>query len=318
MNNSFISIIVPVYNVENYIRECLDSILSQTISNFELILVDDGSTDNSGKICEEYQEKDARIKVFHKENGGLSSARNKGIDEAKGEYFCFVDSDDTIRPDYLDTLYTVITSDDSDLAVCDIEAPRLAGAEFKEKRAFKMTATEAKKWLYDDRTREYVLMVVAWNKMYSSRIFKGVRYPNGRLHEDEFLIGPVLSKCDCISFIPERLYFYRENESGITSEAKRMNVKHLDGVDALSERVALAISEDDKEFALVTFKNALYKCARFFKEAKELVALEMKKASMEKYREVLGDYNDLLSLKQRLKYYLFPICPGLFIRTFNP
>ena len=313
-----ISVIVPVYNVENYIRECLDSILAQTFIDFELILVNDGSTDHSGRICEEYKEKDSRIKVFHKENGGLSSARNKGIEEAKGEFICFVDSDDTIRGDYLEILYNTISADGSDLAICDIDAPRLSGAELCQKHHVKISSEEARKWLYDDRTREYVLMVVAWNKMYSAKIFKNIRYPNGRLHEDEFLIGPVLYKCDYISFTPEELYFYRENEAGITSDAKKMDVRHLDAVDALSERVELAISQGDKEFALVTLKNSLYKCARFYREAGELSSRKMKKASRDKYKEVYFRYNNILGLKQKLKYALFFGFPRRFIKIYNP
>ncbi len=317
MRSAMISIIVPVYNVEIYIKECLDSILAQTIRDFELILIDDGSTDYSGRICNEYKEKDSRVKVFHKENGGLSSARNKGLDEAKGEYICFIDSDDTIREDYLEKLYDAITSARSDMAFCDIDAQKLSG-ELNYNHSFKMTAKESRRWLYDDRTREYVLMVVAWNKIYTSRIFEDIRYPVGRLHEDEFVIGLILSKCSNISFVPEKLYFYRNNESGITSEAKKMNVKHLDGVDALSDRVALAISEKDNELAVVTLKNALYKCAHFFRDAKKNNSIEMKRASMRKYRETIKKYKEVLNMSQRLKYYFFTICPELFIKAFNP
>ena len=315
---NMISIIVPVYNVEIYIRECLNSILTQTMRDFELILVDDGSTDNSGDICEEFKAMDKRIKVFHKENGGLSSARNKGLDEASGEYVCFVDSDDVIRSDYLEKLYEAVVSDDSDMAFCDIEAPRLSDAKLKNNFTFKMTSYDAKKWLYDDRTKEYVLMVVAWNKIYSSKIFRDIRYPYGKLHEDEFIILPILNGCSNISFVSEKMYFYRENESGITSDSKKMNVEHLDCVDALSERIALALADDNKELALITLKNALYKCAGFYKEAKELDANEMKKASMTKYKIVLRNYKDTFSLQQKMKYLLFAVCPDLFIKTYNP
>ncbi len=313
-----ISVIVPVYNVENYIKECLDSILSQSFQSFELILVDDGSTDGSGRICDEYKEKDSRIRVFHKENRGLSSARNKGIDEAKGEYLCFVDSDDTIRDDYLNTLYNVITADNADLAMCDIEDTRLTKADQRSKHSSQMTSIDAKKWLYDDRTREYVLMVVAWNKLYSSYIFKEIRYPDGRLHEDEFIIGQILDKSTKITFVPEKLYCYRDNVSGITSKVRKMDIRHLDGIDALTERIALALYDEDKELACFTLKNALYKCARLYGEALRVNSIEMIRASMNKYIMTYSRYRDLLSLKQRAKYRLFFFFPRFFNKLYNP
>lgn len=119
--NKLISIIVPVYNVEDVIRYCIDSILSQTYSNFELLLVDDGSTDKSGKICDEYADKDSRIRVFHKVNGGVSSARNTGIEAAKGEFICFVDSDDRIKNDFLYLMSETMTNYNADIVVCGYE-----------------------------------------------------------------------------------------------------------------------------------------------------------------------------------------------------
>ncbi|MBE5825462.1 MAG: glycosyltransferase family 2 protein [Butyrivibrio sp.] len=318
MDDKLISVIVPVYNVANYIRECLDSILAQTYSSFELLLVDDGSTDGSGSICDEYKERNDRIKVFHKENGGLSSARNKGLDEARGEYICFIDSDDTIRADYLDKLYSAITTNGSDMAFCDIDAAKLTKEPLKDKLSANLSKDTAKYWLYDDRTREYVLMVVAWNKIYAKKLFDNIRYSIGKLHEDEFVIGALLNECDSVSFVPEKLYFYRENESGITSNANKMNVKHLDGVDALSERAQQALGDGESSFAAVTVKNALYKCARFYKEAVELTSKEMKRASMKKYKDVYWHYRKILSKKQQIKYMVFMICPALFIKVFNP
>ncbi len=318
MGQNLISIIVPVYNVENYIKECIDSILLQTLRSFELILVDDGSEDNSGRICDEYKEKDSRIKVFHKKNGGLSSARNMGLDEASGDYICFVDSDDTIRADYLEKLYKSISLYGSDMAICDIETIKNIGDYSIENQAALMKTIDCRKWLYDDRCREYVLMVVACNKMYSSKIFNDIRYPEKRLHEDEFVIGAILCNCKDISFVSEKLYVYRDNESGITANPQKINIKHLDAIDALYERVAMAISDDDMEFATVTLKNALYKCARFYEDAKKNNALEMKNMSMEKYCEVFNKYKELLSLKQKLKYSSFKICPDLFVLLYNP
>ena len=320
---ALISVIVPVYNVENYIRECIDSILAQTLSFFELILVDDGSKDDSGRICDEYKAADNRIRVVHKKNGGLSSARNRGLDEAVGDYVCFIDSDDSVRPDFLEKLYEGITKNDADLSLCDMEAPRFTSVSmdegiYKDGEIIRITRHDARCWLYDQISREYVLMVVACNKMFDKRIFEGVRFSVGRLHEDEFMIGQILSKTTIISFIPEKLYVYRDNFSGITSDANRFNPRHFDVVDAYKERINGAMSEGDTEFAIATLKNALYKCAKFYKEGKEHGKSEFAAAAMKKYREVFGKYKKLLGQKQLMKYRLFFVMPRMFVKLFNP
>ena len=119
--DSLVSVIVPVYKVEKYLSKCLDSIVNQTYKNLEIILVDDGSPDNSGKICDEYAQKDSRIKVIHKENGGLSSARNAGLDIATGEYIAFADSDDSVHLDFVEKLYRAIKEENADIACCSVE-----------------------------------------------------------------------------------------------------------------------------------------------------------------------------------------------------
>ena len=320
---ALISVIVPVYNVENYIGECIDSILTQTMNSFELILVDDGSKDESGRICDEYAELDSRIRVIHRENGGLSSARNRGLDEAKGDYICFVDSDDSIRPVFLERLYEGITRCGADLALCDMDAQRLADssketATFKNSEVVKLSCRDAEKWLYDQTSREYVLMVVACDKMFDKKLFNGLRFPVGRLHEDEFMIGRVLSRAKDISFIPDKLYVYRDNTSGITSDANRFNLRHFDVIDAYMERISGAMDDGDPEFAIATLKIALYKCARFYGEGKNQGAADFAATAGKRYREVFRKYKVLLNLKQRMKYRLFMVMPDRFLDLYNP
>ena len=165
----FVSIIVPVYDVEEYLVECIESILAQTWKHFEIILVDDGSTDSSGKMCDEYAEKYNCIFVIHKKNGGLSSARNAGIDVARGNYLAFIDSDDVVHPDYLRELVKIVEKENADLVACDFCVG--TSCQWGE-------TSEVK---YDIRRDEDVLermndndvvVTVAWNKLYHAKFFK--------------------------------------------------------------------------------------------------------------------------------------------------
>ena len=162
-----ISIIVPVYQVEKYIRQCIDSILAQTFTDFELILVDDGSKDNSGKICDEYAEKDKRIRVIHKENGGLSDARNKGLDNASGNYFMFVDGDDYIAPNMAECLYKKIFEAKADIAVCNYRYIFESDGEKDFATENKAEVLNSNEIFYNRKNeRNYGFWTVAWNKLY--------------------------------------------------------------------------------------------------------------------------------------------------------
>lgn len=318
MEKKLISVIVPVYNVEKYIKKCIDSILAQVYNYFELILIDDGSKDNSGKICDEYKNKDTRIKVLHQKNAGLSAARNRGLDEAVGDYICFIDSDDYIKEDYLEVLLNCLSDIDADMSFCDIESPKLTKAYSKMGEMKIMTSSDARKWLYDPRSREYVLMVVAYNKLYKKSLFQDLRYPEGMFHEDEFMILPLINRCKTIVFISERLYHYEDNPKGITAAANMMNIKHLDGVDALIIRLKQLLESGDKEFAVVTLKNALYKCAKLYGDSIELKDNDMRDASMKKYKEIYFIYKGVMNFKQKMKYLIFCVSPVAFIKKYNP
>lgn len=196
-----ISLIVPVYNVEKYLCECIDSILSQTYKNFELILVDDGSPDNSGKICDEYAEKDSRIKVIHKENGGVSSARNVGLDNANGEYITFVDSDDTVDKQYLELMYDKITEDNYDICISNSKY-LLEGLSLKNILVKFLSGK---------------IYQVSYGILYRKSSILGVRF-NERLKNNEdflFTLRCILN-CKKISSISKRIYFYRLNETSVT------------------------------------------------------------------------------------------------------
>jgi Glycosyltransferases involved in cell wall biogenesis len=186
-----ISIIVPVYKVEQYLNRCVDSIINQTYKNLEIILVDDGSPDNCGKICDEYATKDSRIKVIHKENGGLSSARNAGLDIASGGYIGFVDSDDWIESNMYYVLINLAIENDSDIVQCGYWSVSEKGDKIRKftYKNNKFTSNEDVKHAY---FISYQLDVVAWNKLYRRDIFQSLRYMNGKRNEDTFIMPEIV------------------------------------------------------------------------------------------------------------------------------
>ncbi|MGJ0706244.1 glycosyltransferase family 2 protein, partial [Enterococcus avium] len=178
-----ISIIVPVYDVEKYLKKCVDSILNQTFKDFELILVDDGSPDNSGAICDQYAEKDSRVRVIHKENGGLSDARNAGIEVARGKYLGFVDSDDFVNEDMYKQLYTSIIENNADLSICGIFDLYEGKTPIKKtEKKLLLNRNEAMIMIFHGNE----ISVHAYNKLYKKEIFESLRYPVGKYHEDSY------------------------------------------------------------------------------------------------------------------------------------
>ncbi|SFO24716.1 Glycosyltransferase involved in cell wall bisynthesis [Pseudobutyrivibrio sp. UC1225] len=314
--DKLISVIVPVYNVESFLDCCITSIIKQTYTNFELILVDDGSKDSSGTICDEWYKKDSRIKVIHQSNGGLSAARNAGLNQAKGEYICFVDSDDFLKENYLEAFMIAMKKTDADIAICDIVSSRLAETEKPLDEVIILNSSkECREWLVNPLSREYVLMVVSWNKMYKREIFNDLRFDKGKFHEDEFMINKLLQKINKVTFVPIKSYVYRNNDESITGSKNNNDIRHLHVIDAYIERVKLAVEaggEDDLQFAAVTLKWALLKTASFYKEGNK----SMQYASKKKYDDIFNEYQKLLTDKQRIKYKMFTVTPGLFCKKF--
>ena len=220
MENQLISVIVPVYNVEEYLKQCLDSILEQTFSNYEVILVNDGSTDSSGLICQEYAEKDARIRYFEKENGGLSDARNYGIEQAQGEYLTFVDSDDFLEASHLSVLYNALVNNDADISIANYTNYQTSTAtyyvhtfgEYYEK-------TYTSKELIDDLSfleRNDLSFSTIWGSLYKKSVFSFLRFPKGVIGEDVALIYKIYTQVDKIVYVHKDTYIYRENDYGIS------------------------------------------------------------------------------------------------------
>ena len=223
-----LSIIVPVYKVENYLPKCIDSILAQTFTDFELILVDDGSPDNCPALCDAAAEKDARVRVIHQKNGGLSAARNAGLDAARGAWIGFVDSDDYIAPEMYEVLYQAVQSTGADLALFDYAEVDEAGTPCPQMH---VSLSEGELTRQELLKRASGLMVqLALNKLYRRAIFTQLRYPEGKLNEDLFLIPEVCLQIQKAVVVPKALYYYVQRGGSIMSGNKTL--RHFDAAEA--------------------------------------------------------------------------------------
>lgn len=240
MDTCAISVIVPVYNVESYLTECVSSILNQTFSDFECIVVDDGSTDSSGKLCDDLSRKDERIRVIHQKNGGLSAARNTGLDAAKGQYISFVDSDDVVGTHFLEVLYSGIQKERTKISVCRYtrfqDGKAYGGGSWTAHTAvwnFEKAASELSESGMDERA---AYVTVMWNKLYDRELFRTLRFPEGKLHEDEFLIHHLLLDARRLCICDAEQYFYRQRSSSIMGSEQKLDLRHSEVFDAFEER----------------------------------------------------------------------------------
>lgn len=233
MNNDLISVIVPVYNVKQVLNRCVDSIINQTYKNIEIILVDDGSSDGSDKICDEYKRNNKNIIVIHKENGGLSDARNAGIEKASGKYLLFIDSDDFINLKMIEILYNNLINNNADISIC---RPIL----FEDEKEIKNNEVEEKTIVYNEieilrnMYDDYLITVVAWNKLYKRELFDEIMYPKGRIIEDSAVIHYLLSKAHRVVYSNLELYYYYQRHDSIMH---KINYNLLDELDWLNDRI---------------------------------------------------------------------------------
>lgn len=286
-----ISVIVPVYNVEKYIHRCVDSILAQTLSNFELILVDDGSPDQCPQICDQYAEQDDRIHVIHQQNKGLSAARNAGIDwvfsNSDSQWITFVDSDDWIHPQMLTFLYESASRNSVSISICGYQCTDGCDPQ--------VDIVREKIWTPEEfYVQQNVNATVAWGKLYKKGCFSGLRYPEGKLHEDEFITYQIIFACSKIVVIEAPLYAYFQNPKGIMRS--EWNLKRLDGLEARREQIDYFQKNHFKKAEIRAAKAMLWGIKDQLETVISLNEMSYIRELRKKLRKNICEYKKLLDL----------------------
>lgn len=252
-----IGIVVPVYNVEKYLQQCVESILNQTFKDFQLILVDDGSKDRSGALCDELEKTDRRIRVIHKTNGGLSDARNCGIEAFDGEYIMFVDSDDLLVPDMLENLCRLMETYHADIACCGY----VRCEDEETLQDVKLPAMEERCRFYEDNRMEKFLSeqdiaTIAWAKLYKASLFKEIRYPVGKYHEDVFTTYQLIHAAGSVATTNLPGYVYRKNPGSISQKFSPKRFHAIEG----KLRQAEFIEKHYPQLCPLAYKAVIYAC----------------------------------------------------------
>ena len=311
--DELISVIVPVYNVRDYVDGCVRSIAAQSYSNLEIILVDDGSADGSGAICDSWIGKDSRIRVIHKENGGLSDARNAGIEVAKGKWFVFIDSDDTISPDNIRTMYDAATQNSCEIAVCNMVRIYDDG----ETEPFYAPVTE-ETVLYGNDRFETLKQPSACNKLFRADLFRTVRFPKGKFYEDTFVYHKLAYQARNIVLTGADGYYYLCRRGSILGTPKYTD-RYFDMVESVFERVKDLVAwqvPDYAQEACLSLYAATAECEKFVPKTEQNreKVLQMRRNFCTAYEHLMKRSD--VSVKQKLRLILLRYLPRLHSRLY--
>lgn len=313
---ALISVIVPVYKVEQYLVKCVNSIRAQTYPNIEIILVDDGSPDKCGEICDSLARQDQRIKVLHKENGGLSSARNAGIDVAKGEYIGFVDSDDSIEPYMYKKLLDLVANEKTRLAVCAVNYVYEDGKKLNKPALGKNCTFDFYHAIIEMNTHRLFDMG-AWSKLYHRSLFDGLRFPVGKLSEDYYIMFKIFDRAQYVSYLDMPCYNYLQRSNSITRNTK---INHDHEYAAREQMLYL----DDKYPELKIVSHTSYASAAltvydFYIKNK----VSCPKEKLQHFCDVIDQNKkhikraDYLPKSKKLQFWLFSVSPPLYKMVFK-
>ena len=310
-----VSVIIPVYNVQPYLREALDSVINQTYSNLEIIVVDDGSTDDSGKICDEYLSDD-RVVVIHQENRGLSAARNAGLDLMKGKYVAFLDSDDAYHTDYIRKMMEAIVREKTDIVICGyIIIQKNQTHFFSNSYSDSIIIVDEGKYNRITALRFLIyekINVAVWNKLYNSKLWDNIRFPDGQIFEDVISTLQIFDLCHYVYVIEDSLYYYRIRPNSITDTDSIENIRdqiltYFQWTSFIEERVPEIFTEYQlRSVRDMKFSEVLLKCIKSRDESiREYLKNEVTGI-------VAADGINSYGLKTRVAYRLFCFSPLLF------
>lgn len=310
-----ISVIVPVYNVEKYLKKCVDSITSQTYKNLEILLVDDGSTDSSGQICNEFEKNDARIKVIHKKNGGLSDARNAGLDRAKGQYYAFIDSDDYIQDNTIEIMLNAVKKNKSEIAICNMIR------FLEEGETLQFYCPTDHEVLYQGKQRYKTLnQPSVCNKLFEAKLFEGIRFPKGKYYEDTFVYHEVLYRANNIVLTGTDSYWYLSREDSIVGQPQYTE-RYFDFIEAVYKRADFLLKHDVQPYAKEACLS-LYAAIANAESNIEENTKTIEKFSIARKQYTLA-YNELMKtknqigIKQKLRLMLLKYFPKLHVKIYR-
>ena len=314
-NKIMVSVIVPVYNVNRFLGECLDSIIGQTYNRLEIILVDDGSTDGSSEICDAYAQKDDRIVVIHKKNGGLSDARNTGLDVSHGDYYFFSDSDDIVEKDAIETLVKLAEKEDADMVIGGCVIVNEDGS-FRKNTGETFIEGEISETQFWDYAGKYTAATLAQSKLYKKHIWEdGIRFPKGLIHEDHYVLPRVINKCKKIVCTNKVIFKYRQVDNSIMH--KEFRFKRLDFIESTIGILNYIKGKGVEETERIYVQQGMRilgkgkACLKMSSEEKHIFA--------DKYVRFKDASNHVKfhSAKERLQVFMFRNCLGLYAFLHN-
>lgn len=308
MDEVLISIIVPVYNVEHYLRKCVDSICCQTYKNLEIVLVDDGSTDYSGSLCDEFAANDSRIKVIHKSNGGLSDARNAGMKLASGKWWMFVDSDDYLTLDTAETLLCAAVENHCEIAVCNM----MRIYEEGEQEPFYCPVTELTIWAGRQRF-ETLRQPSVCNKLFRADLFKGVYFPKGKFYEDTFVYHVLAYRASRIALTGLNGYYYLSRRGSILGQP-RFTDRYFDLIESVHERAVFLLDHgvsDYGEEACLSLYAAVANAEKYITKTEKNSSnfADTRKWYGEAYAELIGRKS--IRIRQKVRLILLRYAPSI-------
>lgn len=306
--NERISVIVPVYNVEKYLGRCVNSLLTQTYTNIEIILVDDGSADNSLQLCKQFSKEDTRVIALHQKNQGQSVARNEAMKIASGKYFCFIDADDYVVSDYIERLYELLINNDADISLCkytefyDEEINTTLPQNIKTEVRY-LTKQEMLINMHNSNEKLYVFV---WGKLFKRKLFsQDINFPAGRICEDHAILYKLYDRADKFILTNEQLYCYFRNN--INSSTYKLNYKfYEDASFVLDEKIIYMKKNGHEDLLPYIKKTYMYWMLDYYRKLSKTSDKKRKKEVLKKYRELYLSNQEFITEKMYKLFYHFP------------